>query len=38
MRKTQCWRCLDVAVKRGAVCNTDHRLLWMKLKIGEEVL
>lgn len=36
MRKTQCWRCQDVMVKRGAVCNTDHQMLLMKLKLGKK--
>ena len=26
-------RCLDVTVKRGAECNTDHQLLCMKIKM-----
>lgn len=36
MRKTQCWICMDVVVKRGAACNTDHSLLWMKMRIGKK--
>ena len=32
------WRCLDVTVKRRAVCNTDHRMLWVKLRIGRKIL
>ena len=33
MRKVQRWRCLDVVVKRGAVCNTDHRMLLVKMRV-----
>ena len=36
MRKVQCWRFLDVVVKRGAVCNNDLRMLWMKMKTGKK--
>ena len=27
MRRTHHWRCVDITVKRGADCNTDHRML-----------
>ena len=33
MRQKDRGRCLDVAVKRGAECNTDHQLLCMKIKM-----
>ena len=29
-------RCLDVAVKRGAVCNTDHHLVVVKVKVWRD--
>ncbi len=37
VRRSERWRCLDVAVKRGAVCNSDHMMLWMKLKVGKKL-
>ena len=36
MRKSQSWRCLDIVVKIGVVCNTDHRMLLVKMKIGKK--
>ena len=27
-------RCLDIAVKRGAECNTDHQLLYVKVRMS----
>ena len=36
MRRAQSWRCLDVVVKREAVCNTDHRMLLVKMKLGKK--
>ena len=36
MRKAQFWRCLNVVVTRGAVCKTDHRFLWMKMRIEKK--
>ena len=35
MRATDRRRCLDISVKRGAECNTDHRLLCMKLRMSK---
>ena len=34
MRQRDRKHCLDVAVKRGAECNTDHQFLCAKLRIG----
>ena len=34
MKQSQCRRCLDVSVRRGAQCNDDHQLLRMKLVAG----
>ena len=33
MRQKDRSRCLDVTVKRGAECNSDHQLLCMKLRM-----
>ena len=33
MRQRDRGRCLDVAVRRGAECNTDHQLLCVKIKM-----
>ena len=33
MRQRDRSRCLDVCVKRGAECNTDHQLLHIKMKV-----
>ena len=33
MRQKDRRRCLDVVVKRGAECNTDHQLLSVKIKM-----
>ena len=34
MRQRDRRRCLDVAVKRGAECNTDHQLLCVKIRMS----
>ena len=31
------WRCRDITVMRGADCNTDHKLLRMKLVVGRKL-
>jgi hypothetical protein len=36
MRKIYRRKCLDVAVKRGADCNTDHRMLRVKVAFGKK--
>ena len=36
MRRAHHWRCVDITVKRGSDCNTDHRMLWMKLRTGRK--
>ena len=34
MRQGDRRRCFDVAVKRGAECNTDHQLLYVKVRMS----
>ena len=36
MRTSHRRRCLDVSVTRGADCNTDHRMIRMKLIVGRK--
>ncbi len=36
MRKAHIGKCLDITVKRGAECNTDHMMLLMKLHLGKK--
>ena len=36
MRKAHRRKCLDVAVVRGADCNTDHRMVRMKMIVGRK--
>ena len=36
MKRAHHWRCVDITVKRGADCNTDHRMLRMKLRTGRK--
>ena len=33
MRQRDCKRCLDVCVKRGAECHTDHQLVRLKMRM-----
>ena len=33
LRQRDLKKCLDVSVKRGAECNTDHQLLCIKLRV-----
>ena len=37
MRKMHKRRCLDVSVMRGALCNTDHRMLRVIVVVGKKV-
>ena len=37
MRQRDRRRCLDVAVKRGAECHTDHQLLCVKMRMSRKV-
>ena len=34
--KVHHWRCLDVAVVRGAQCNTEYMMLRMKVQLGRK--
>ena len=36
MKKMHRRRCLDVSVMRGAYCNTDHRMLRVKVVVGKK--
>ena len=36
MRKAHRRKCLDVAVMRGADCNTDQRMVRLKLVVGKK--
>ena len=36
MSKAQRRFCVDVQVMRGAVCNTDHKMLRVKLRLGRK--
>ena len=31
------WRCRDIRVMCGAECNTDHKLLRMKIAVGRKL-
>ena len=33
MRKSERWRCKDAMVVRGAMCNMDHMMLRLKVRI-----
>ena len=36
MRKAQRRLCMDVQVMHGAVCNSDHKMLRVKLQLGRK--
>ena len=36
MRKSEQWRCTDAMVVRGAMCNTDHMMLRLKVRIEKK--
>ena len=37
MKKAHRRKCLDVAVVRGAECNTDHMMVRVRLQLGKKV-
>ena len=36
MRKSECWKYKDAMVVRGAMCNTDHMMLRVKVRIEKK--
>ena len=36
MKKSERWRCTDAMVVTGAMCNTDHMMLRLKVRIEKK--
>jgi len=36
MKKSEHWRCIIAMVVREAMCNTDHMMLRLKVRIGKK--